>query len=99
MKGAGLKCDGQNRNNLLYVLGNSQQRVERGLLKMDERLTLLAARLDALSAILERLEGRMEALHEECQRTAGAAQRTLLRQESLARGIGRIEEALRMGPK
>jgi hypothetical protein len=62
---------------------------------MEERMMQLAARLEALAALLERLEGRFEALHEECQRTAGAAQRVLLRQESLARGVGRIEEALR----
>lgn len=61
---------------------------------MEKQMEDLSARLAAVLALLERLEQRFELLHEESQRTAGAAQRMLLRQESLARGIDRIEGAL-----
>lgn len=59
------------------------------------RLLALSARIEMLADSLARIESRLEALHAESQRTAIAAQRVILRQESLAQGVGRIEDLLR----
>ncbi|MEZ5891783.1 MAG: hypothetical protein R3C58_01345 [Parvularculaceae bacterium] len=60
-----------------------------------QQIEELSGRIEAMSVMLERMEGRLEILHQECQRTAGAAQRMLLRQESLSNDVGRLENALR----
>lgn len=59
------------------------------------RLLALSGRIEVLADSLARIEARLEALHAESQRTSIAAQRVILRQESLAQGVGRIEDLLR----
>ncbi|WP_428408524.1 hypothetical protein [Hyphococcus sp.] len=63
--------------------------------KLRETIDAFSARLDAMSAAIERMEGRLDVLYEECQRIGGAAQRTILRQESISKSLDRLEQSLR----
>ncbi len=51
----------------------------------------LGDKIDRLAAMLERLEARLDGLHEECQRSASAGQRMIIRQEGLAKSLARLE--------
>ena len=57
-------------------------------------LQALCGKLDSLTEALGRLETRLDCLHEECQRTASAGQRMLMRQEGLAKSLARLEALL-----
>ena len=47
-----------------------------------------------VAEMLERVQARLDALYDECQRAAGGGQRMLLRQQSLAESLARVEALL-----
>jgi chromosome segregation ATPase len=61
---------------------------------LENQLAELSSQIAKVSISLGRMERRLEALGEECQRTANASQRVLLRQKSLAQSVSRIESAI-----
>ncbi|PQA89475.1 hypothetical protein [Hyphococcus luteus] len=60
----------------------------------DQQFAVLGDKIDGLADMLDRLEARLDSLHEECQRTASAGQRMILRQEGLAKSLARLEALL-----
>lgn len=58
-------------------------------------LAALHERFDAVTEAMTRMERRLEALQAERQHSSGDFTRILLRQQSLAAAIDRIEAALR----
>lgn len=60
----------------------------------EARLAALGETIEKQSEMLGRMEARLDSLHDECQRTASAGQRMLLRQEGLAKSLARLEALL-----
>ena len=61
---------------------------------LHQAVTALARRLEEISDALSRMEGRLDVLYDECQRTGGASERMLMRQEGLAKKLDRLRETL-----
>lgn len=62
--------------------------------RLQETIDALSARIDAMSEAMERMEGRLDVLYDECQRIGAAAQRGLLRQDAISKGLDRLEQSL-----
>jgi len=60
----------------------------------EKLLAAMNEKLDGLAEMLERVQARLDALYDECQRAAGGGQRMLLRQQSLAESLARVEALL-----
>ena len=64
------------------------------LAQLQESVTALAVQMGEMYEALGRVEARLDTLYDECQRIGIFTQRTVLRQESIAKSLNLIEQAL-----